>query len=250
MSYIRFDRWLLSHTDPAHVLAYLFEVSTEFPKGEINALFRQQLDQRASQIGTEEAKQQVMQLHEFDFVGYIARSLRSAGFSDDRIDPLTQDTVVRLLVQPGQLFRGWNGDGPIIARFKLSVRNAVLNLREKRQTRRRYIPATSIHAGQASMDIPEPQSMAQTLLDEFRAFLLDRHGEQAVQVFDQRVGGGDVKDLVGDGLTSYGVKQLVQKIKSAAREFASDDPEFLGMIEKALEDEAKTVARRFAKKQN
>jgi len=42
----------------------------------------------------------------------------------------------------------------------------------------------------------------------------------------------------------------VQKIKSAAREFTSDDPEFLGMIEKALEGEAKTIARRFAKKQN
>lgn len=48
------------------------------------------------------------------------------------------------------------------------------------------------------MDVPAPKSMAQTLLDEFRAFLLDRHREQAAQVFDQRVGGGDVKDLVGD----------------------------------------------------
>nr|ADY58764.1 exocyst complex component 3 [Rubinisphaera brasiliensis DSM 5305] len=100
------------------------------------------------------------------------------------------------------------------------------------------------------MDVPAPNSMAQTLLDEFRAFLLARHCEQAVQVFDQRVGGDDLKGLVGDGLTSYGVKQLVQKIKAATRKFASDDPEFLGIIEKALEDEAKTVARRFVKKQN
>ncbi|QDU95790.1 hypothetical protein [Lignipirellula cremea] len=49
---------------------------------------------------------------------------------------------------------------------------------------------------------------------------------------------------------SYAVKQLVQKIKSAAREFAANDPEFLGMIEKAMEGEARTVARRFAGKQN
>ena len=100
------------------------------------------------------------------------------------------------------------------------------------------------------MDIPAPKSMAQTLLDEFRAFLLDRHGEQAVQVFDQKVGGGDVKELVGNGLTSYAVKQLSKKIKSASREFANDDPEFLAMVEKAFQDEAKTVARRFAGNQS
>ena len=92
--------------------------------------------------------------------------------------------------------------------------------------------------------------MAQTLLDEFRAFLLDRHGEQAVQVFDQKVGGGDVKELVGNGITSYGIKELVKKIKVAAREFAADDPEFLGMVEKAFRDEARTVSRRFAGKQS
>ena len=251
MSYKPFDRWLGSHTDPAHVLHFLFEVSTEFPRGEINALFRQQLSQRAAQIGTAEAQQQLMQLHDFDFVGYLARSLRSAGFSDDRIDPLTQDTVVRLLVQPGQLFRGWNGEGPIIARFKVAVKNSIINMAQKTQTRRRRIPATSISRdSQAAMDIPAPKSMAQTLLDEFRAFLLDRHGEQAVQVFDQKVGGGDVKELVGNGITSYGIKELVKKIKVAAREFAADDPEFLGMVEKAFRDEARTVSRRFAGKQS
>ncbi|MFT5527149.1 MAG: hypothetical protein ACI9HK_005131 [Pirellulaceae bacterium] len=71
--------------------------------------------------------------------------------------------------------------------------------------------------------------------------LLDRHGEQAVQVFDQRLG-GDVKDSIGNGLTSYAVKELVRKIKVTAREFAADDPEFLEMVEKAFQDEARTVA--------
>ena len=58
-----------------------------------------------------------------------------------------------------------------------------------------------------------------------------------------------MKGLVGNGLTSYGVKQLVQKIKTAAREFANDDPEFLAMVEKAFQGEARTVSRRFAAKQ-
>ncbi len=111
------------------------------------------------------------------------------------------------------------------------------------------IPSTSISAD-PHMAIPAPQAANDSLIDAFKEFLRERHGEQAVQVFDQRLDGGDVKELVGNGLTSYAVKQLVQKIKSAAREFAANDPEFLGMIEKAFRDEAKTVARRFAGKQN
>jgi len=62
--------------------------------------------------------------------------------------------------------------------------------------------------------------------------------------------GGDVKNLIGNGLSSCAVKTLTRKVKSAAAEFAADDPEFLSIVEKAFEDEARTVARRFAAKQN
>lgn len=89
---------------------------------------------------------------------------------------------MRLLVQPGQLFAGWDGSGPLITRFKTSVKNSIINPVQKRQARKRNIPAMSIHGGEeAVFDIPAPQSMAQTLLDEFREFLRDQHGEQAVQ---------------------------------------------------------------------
>ena len=49
-------------------------------------------------------------------------------------------------------------------------------------------------------------------------------------------------------MSHYAVKELVKKVKAAAREFAFDKPKFLSMVEKALEEEARTVARRFAGK--
>lgn len=251
MSWKRFEQWLLSHQNPTHVLARLFEVSQEFPKGEINSLFRQQLERQTSEIGSNEALRQVTELAGFDYVGYIARSLRNAGFPDDQIDPLTQDVVVRLLVKPGQLFAGWDGNSPLMARFKTSVKNATINLAQQRRTRRKSIPAMSLSGDkEAAMDIPAPQPESGTLIQAFREFLREKHGERAVQVFDQRVGGGDVKELIGNGLTSYALKELVKRVKNAARDFAADDPGFLAMVEKAFRDEARTVGRRFAGKLN
>lgn len=250
MAWKHFADWLDNRNYELDYLLRLWEVSGEFPRGELNALMNAQVDKLIAQTQDPETKQELQQAQQMDWIGYIDRAARNAGVKDYDLDGVVHDTIVRLLVSPGTLFSGWSGQN-LKGRFVLSVRNALLNHRAARMTRKKRIPSMSIHGGgEAAMDVPAPKSMAQTLLDEFRAFLLDRHGEQAVQVFDQRVGGGDVKDLVGDGLTSYGVKQLVQKIKTAAREFASDDPEFLGMIEKALEDEARTVARRFARKQN
>ncbi len=42
----------------------------------------------------------------------------------------------------------------------------------------------------------------------------------------------------------------MQAIKKVAEEFGKGDPEFLGMVRRAMEEEAETVSRRFAGKQN
>lgn len=248
MSWKRFEKWLLSHQNPTHVLARLFEVSQEFPKGEINSLFRQQLERQTSEIGSNEALRQVTELAGFDYVGYIARSLRNAGFPDDQIDPLTQDVVVRLLVKPGQLIAGWDGNSPLMARFKTSVKNATINLAQQRRTRRRSIPAMSLSGDEeAAMDIPAPQPQSETLIQAFREFLREKHGQPAVDVFDERLAGGETKALIGRPRleTSYRIKQVVQVIKRAAEEFGKGDPEFLAMVRRAMEEEAETVGRRF-----
>lgn len=253
MSFKFFTAWLVEHEDPGHILDLLdlLEVSGQFPKGEMNSLFRQQFARRVSQVGTEEAQQQLIQLHGFDFVGYIARSLRSAGFQDADIDPMAHDVVVKLLVQ-GQLFPGWDGKSPLIARFKIATKNAILNQVEKQRVRRRRIPATSIHHDDdhAAMDVPAPTPTGSALVDQFKDHLRRHYGAAAVEVLDQRLEGGEVKELIGQpGLeTSYRLKQTVQAIKQAAEEFAQDEPELLNMIRRAMASEAETVARRFSGK--
>ncbi len=66
-------------------------------------------------------------------------------------------------------------------------------------------------------------------------------------VLDQRLDGGDTKELIGkQGLeTSYRVKQVVGQVKDALKTFSRDQPEFRNMVQKALEDEANTLERRF-----
>ena len=230
MTWIPFASWLANRSLAS--LIQIREVSGEFPRAAYNTLFRQQLDR----LGQDD------QFQNFDWVGYIARSLRNAGFGDHDIDPLTHELVVRLLVQPGTLFRGWKGQ-PIDRRFKVAVRNAILNVVEKRRARAQRIPVMAMPAEPLSANRADDDA----LIDQFRAFLRKMHGEAAVEVFDQRFSGVDTKSLLGQpGLeTGYRLKQVVQAIKQAAIDFAADDPQFQAMIMKAMEEERKTVAKRF-----
>ncbi len=50
---------------------------------------------------------------------------------------------MKLLIQPGKLFKGWTGQ-PLDRRFKASLKNAILNLVEKRRNRSRLIPSVPI----------------------------------------------------------------------------------------------------------
>lgn len=68
----------------------------------------------------------------------------------------------------------------------------------------------------------------------------------------ERLAGGETRSLIGrPGMeASYRIKQIVQTIKKTAEEFGAGDPEFLGMVRRAISAEAETVGRRFAGKQN
>lgn len=243
-----FKEWLLCQ--PNEPIGFLLEVSREFPRSAYNALFNQQLERLASQVGTSELRRQIEQAVGLDWCGYIARSLRSAGFQDHDIDPLTHEVVVRLLYKPGTLFSGWNGQ-PILPRFKLSVKNAVINLAEKRQAQRRRIPTVSASSDDGNTFPDEtsgPRQQDDGVIEGFRQFLWSHLGSVAVDVLDHRLQGGETKELLGrPGLeTSYRLKQTVQAIKQAASEFAAGDEAFLAMVRQAIADEAATIKRRFA----
>ena len=229
-----FNDWLgTRYDDPLHLL----EVSELFDRRKYNDLFIREIDRLIARFG-DTAEDKLIPAKGMDFVGYIAMSLRNAGFQIADIDPLTQEIAVRLLVQPGNLFKKWNGH-PMDARFKVAVRNAVINLVEKRRSRRR------LGSAEVTPEIATQSSLGdESAIEEFRRLVRERLGDLGLAVLDVRLQGGDVKSLANSGQTSYRIKQLVQAIKALAAEFGDED--FRAMVEKAMASEQRTLAKRFA----
>src|SRR4051812_31793448 len=114
---------------------WLLVESGRFDKAGFNELFRVQLVALRPRITNPEQRAALERLLKIDWVAYILRALGHAGVRhvQDR-EQAAHDIVVRLLVKPGNLFRGYDPDGgaPLDARFKVAVRNAVANLRRSR----------------------------------------------------------------------------------------------------------------------
>jgi hypothetical protein len=186
---------------------------------------------------------QADRLKDFNWVGYISRSLRGAGVRDQDLDSATSDVVVKLLHKPGGLFQRWSGEGPIVARFKISVANAVKNAhkRVKRQTRRHLLSFS-----EPGVDAPAPTHHAEETVDNFKAWVELRLGKRAVEVLQHIMDGGEVKELVGrDGLTKYRVQQIVRKLKEELVTFGKGDPVLLRKVKEALAKEEETLRKRF-----
>ncbi len=235
-----FTNYLCNRMPAPELATLVFEVSEYFPKEEINDLFKKEIEKLLQQADDEQI-QDLLSFKDMDHVGYIDRSVRNAGFRDPDLDPLVQDLVVKLLM--GTLFSGYQGQ-PMVARFKVAVTNAIRTLATKRnRTTRRSQPL--------EMDVPEParNSSSEEVIDQFRNYLRTRVGPAAVAVLDQRLAGQDLKNLLGSqGLeTSYRLKQAVQDLKSALKNFAQNDPAFYAAIQQAMNAEQRTLDRRFRK---
>jgi len=238
-----FKNWLVADTD------YLFrlrEVSTEFPKTKINDLYNRQIDQLRHKVSPE-ARRDLERARGFNLVGYVAQSLRNAGFQHHDIDPLAQDVVIRLLIQPGNLIRGWNGQ-PFMPRVKVAIRNAVLNLVEKRQRRRRWF--RSVAPDQVDVAMQTVPGEDDQTIERFRQEVQKQLGDLALAVLDARLDGLDTKALVGTpelfSPTSYQIKKAVKQIKALAQQFG--DEEFRAMVARAMDAEQQTFAKRFGAK--
>ena len=122
---------------------------------------------------------------------YIAAQLRKANFHDE-IDDHLQHIVTKLLVQPGQLFRGYNPGrhGPLDRRFGASVRNEIAKLIQKAQNRRKYVPTVPL----ASHDRATYQEPNQAFI---RDEIMQKVGELGVAVYDCLVSGVSPSVLVG-----------------------------------------------------
>jgi hypothetical protein len=216
--------------------AELVEVSDLFPKQQINALFIKEIDELLKDLPAGPAMEDLQRFRQIDIVAYIDGSLRKAGFRDHERDELAQDVIAKLLL--GNFFKGFR-QGSLVARFKVSVSNAVATLvaRRNRQRRRSHeLPA----------DVPSRSSVDDSIIESFRAWLRLRYSPLHQAVFDHRFDGGDTSDLLGShDLTSYRLKKIVRDIKEAARDFARNDPAFLQMVMRAFSTEAETMKTRF-----
>ncbi len=176
---------------------------------------------------------------------YIDRALRRAGVPDAELDEAIQTIVVKFLYAPGGLFTRWDRHYPFTPRFKVSVKNAVLSVAQKRQRRaRRYqeLPADPVARKPDPLEDP---------IAEFRNWIEFQYGEPVARVLDQRLADRDTKELVGQpGLeTAYKVKQAVQAIKAGAVRWSQSHPEFLLRVRKLMGEEAATMAKRFGGKE-
>jgi hypothetical protein len=87
-------------------------------------------------------------------------------------------------------------------------------------------------------------------LDEFRRWVADVLGPLAAAILDQRLAGEETKGMVGQpqfgSPTVFEIKKTVQAVKAVAHRFAaqSRDPALMDKVDRAMEREADSVAKR------
>ena len=233
---------------------WLLLVEHDLNPADYDALFDRELERLLPRISDPTEQARLRGLIGTGWTNYIAAALRNAGFRDQAsLQEKIHDVVVGLLVSPGGLFRDYDQTrhGPLDLRWKRLVANAVKNIAEKERNRRRFIPTVSIGQERGD-DLPDRASAENDgkVIDDFRRLVRTRLGDLGLAVLDARLQGQETKSLVGRAdLGSPGrfqVKTIVQKVKGLAREYAQrrGDPAFLREIERAIEREETTVAKR------
>ena len=221
----------------------LCEVTELFPIVNINDLFKSVLLEVLPVVEDKPIRDDLVQFLDTNFILYMDRSLANAGFKGDELDDLVHDLVAKLLVSPKGLVSGWRMEGPISARFKKSVKNYVITAWQKAKRRRRI---RELPDDQIQQERPRSN---EDLIHDFREWIRMRVGEPAVKVFDARLADEDIKNLVGqEGIPSnYALKQLIKRIKSQAVIWAGTDPAFQIRVQKIMDAESQTLARRFGR---
>ena len=245
---IYFIEWL-AHRD-IETLLRLLEGADYFNPQQYNSAFIAGLDELLGRIHDPAAREQIEALRDFDFGSYIARSLARAGFTGENLQEHFHALVVRLLLKPGKLFRGWRPEdhGSLDRRLKAATWNGIRNIAEKERNRRKW--TTNTDPGVMAGMFAGKKDQSSSLVDQFKRLVAQRLGTLAAAILDWRFDGNEVKDMVGNpqfGSPSvYAIKREVAEIKKLAHEFAirNDDPGFLNAVERGMAGEARTVEKR------
>ena len=248
------------HLADQHILNRLRLIETyfSFDPQAYNRLFSDELAKLSA--SSPEHRAAIERLRNFDWIGYIAQSVRNAGYRDQReVQERTHDLVARLLT--GGLFKNYDEKkhGPLDKRFKRSVGNGVRNMVERDRNRQRFLPSIPIgdseHGpvtafGRVCHGLEHDLTPA--IIDGFRKLMRQEIGDLGLAVFDARMDGQEMRSLVGrEDLGRPGrftIKRIVQDIKALARRhaLALGEPGFLRDVERAMDREAATVEKRRA----
>lgn len=208
-----------------------------------NREFRQQLADLLPRVSDTARHTSLESMQDFDFLGYILTALQNAGLLDrNEREEAAHDVAVYLLVQPGQLFAGYNptSSGPMPARFTLAVRNAVRNVLRTRARRATRSPAaTGDQADDILASVPDSRGPGdERVVDEFREYIRQEVGAQAVTLLDLRLDGMSLRRIARQpgfaDLGDWGVRQLMGRVRAAARAFVRlhGDDELLRALER------------------
>ena len=227
MSMICFYDWIKNRE-----LLHFNEVSNYFDHSGFNQLFYQKIDELLDQISNPEMRVHLLKMKKWNFVAFVDTSVRNAGFREFEADEIVSLILQKMLL--GGFFRDWKGQ-PLDRRFSVSVNNAIKNLIQKRNTRKRILPSFSINSKYGDYEISQFPNADEDTISSFREYLLKTYGKHAVIVFDERLSGGQIKELIGiEGVeTSYKLKELVKKIKLAAIDYLKNDSNNLKAVTKA-----------------
>jgi hypothetical protein len=249
-----FADWLVNRDTSTLLRLRLLEAAEFFDPKSYNPVFNGELEKLLARIHDNDLRRQVERLKGFDWGNYVSRSLLRAGLRDDDQQEAFHQIVVKLLVEPGRLFRGWEPQkhGPLEQRFKRSVWNAIRNITEKTRNRRRWMTAVDPNVMADRYAGRQPYS---DLIDRFRQLVAQRLGKLALEILDARLAGEDSKNLVGKAAngtaSAYYIKVEIRAIKELAQQFAQQtgDQVFLHNLAKAMDSEKETVAKRQAARQ-
>jgi hypothetical protein len=231
---------------PRMALARLLREHSEYldPKT-IDDLFHKEAEKRLPMVADPEVREDLLAFLKMRPTAYMDKALRRANIPEADLDEAIQTLVVKFLYSPGSLFGRWDVRYPFMPRFKLSVKNGVITLAQKRQRRAKrfqQLPADPVAKKPGLADDP---------IRDFRNWIEAEYGEPVARVLDQRLADRDTKELIGQpGLeTAYAVKQAVQKIKAGAVRWSHSHPDFLLRVTRLMEREKETLAKRFGGKE-
>ena len=86
------------------------------------------------------------------------------------------------------------------------------------------------------------------LIDQFRSLVAEKLGPLATAILDRKIAGEDSSKMIGKAEfgtpSAFYIRRETRAIKELARQFASEDPRFLRLVNQAFAAQSATATKR------